>query len=51
MINSNFFFVRLSAVKVGSHIANQTANNFSYADGMALVAPSAVAFNELLKIY
>ena len=37
--------VRLSAAKVGCHIANQTANNFSYADDMALVAPSALTIN------
>ena len=42
--------VRLSAAKVGCKIANQTANNFSYVDDMALVAPSAMAINELLKI-
>ena len=41
--------VRLSAAKVGCHFANQTANDFSYADDMALVAPSAITINELLK--
>ena len=42
--------VRLSAAKVGCHIANQTVNYFSYTDNMALLAPSAMDINELLKI-
>ena len=33
---------------VGCHVAGQIMNNFSYADDMALVCPSATALNELL---
>ena len=41
--------VRLSAAKVGCHVANQTANNFSHADEMATVTPSLMAINQLQK--
>ena len=42
--------VRLSAAKVGCHFANQTANDFSYADDMALFTPSPMTINDLVKI-
>ena len=36
--------------KVGCHIAGTPANNFGYADDLALVAPSAKALNTLLYL-
>ena len=42
--------MKLREAGVGCHIANEAANNFSYADVMAVVAPSATALNELLRI-
>ena len=36
--------------KVGCHIAGKAANNFGYADDLALAAPSAKALNTLLEI-
>ena len=42
--------IKLREAGVGCHIANEAANNFSYADDMAVVAPSATALNELLRI-
>ena len=41
---------RLNRSKVGCFISNTPMNNFSYADDLALVAPSAASLNELLKI-
>ena len=40
----------LSSAGVGCHIAGTPLNNFSYADDLAIVAPSATAMNELLGI-
>ena len=34
---------------IGCHIAGQPMNNFSYADDLVIVAPSASALNDLLK--
>ena len=35
---------------IGCHIANTPMNNFSYADDLVLIAPSAIAINELLGV-
>ena len=35
---------------IGCHIAGEPTNNFSYADDLALVSPSATALNDLLRI-
>lgn len=35
---------------VGCHIANVPMNNFSYADDLVLLSPSAIAMNELLGV-
>ena len=40
----------LSNSKVGCHVANKCMNSFSYADDLALVAPSAHSMNELLAL-
>ena len=40
----------LSNSKVGCHIAGMPANNFGYADDLALIAPSVKALNKLLSI-
>ena len=41
--------IKLNRTKVGCHIYNTPVNNFSYADDLALVAPSATALNQLLQ--
>ena len=41
---------KLISSGVGCHIANKALNNFAYADDLALIAPSAPAMNELLRI-
>ena len=41
--------IKLNGTKVGCYISNRPFNNFSYADDLALVAPSATALNQLLK--
>ena len=38
----------LGKAGVGCHIAGNAANNFSYADDLALVAPTARALNQLI---
>ena len=40
----------LSNSKIGCHIAGKPLNNFSYAEHLAILAPSARALNELLAI-
>ena len=40
----------LCNARVGCHIAGKAANNFGYADDLALVAPSAKALNSLLRL-
>ena len=42
--------VMLNRSRVGCHIAGVAANNFSYADDLALVCPSAAELNDLLQI-
>ena len=41
---------RLSRSKIGCHIAGEPANNFGYADDLAIIAPSVKALNALLNI-
>ena len=41
---------RLSCSRVGCHIGGESLNNFSYADDLAILAPSAGALNCLLQI-
>lgn len=41
---------RLSESRLGCHLAGVAANNFSYADDLAIVCPSASALNSLLRI-
>ena len=40
----------LNNCRVGCHVGDIPMNNFSYADDLALIAPSAAALNDLLKI-
>ena len=40
----------LNGSGLGCHIAGTPANNFSYADDLAIVCPSAVALNDLLRV-
>ena len=40
----------LSRAKVGCHVAGVPMNNFSYADDIAIVGPSAKAVNKLLEV-
>ena len=40
----------LNGSRLGCHIANRPMNNLSYADDLVLLAPSASAINDLLKI-
>ena len=40
----------LNASNIGCHVANKPLNNFSYADDMALVCPSACALNRMLRL-
>ena len=40
----------LSSSRVGCHVGEKPMNNLSYADDLALVAPSTAALNDLLKI-
>ena len=40
----------LSQSMVGCHVANKAVNNFSYADDLAIVCPSASALNDMLSI-
>ena len=40
----------LNGSVLGCHIAGTPANNFSYADDLAIVCPSAVALNDLLGV-
>ena len=42
--------IRLNAAGTGCQLAGTTANNFAYADDLALLAPTARALNDLLKI-
>ena len=42
--------IRLNAARTGCQLAGSTANNFAYADDLALLAPTARALNDLLKI-
>ena len=44
------FNTLLNGAKIGCHIANNPLNNFAYADDLVLVAPSAVALNELISL-
>ena len=41
--------IKLNETKVGCYVSNRPVNNFSYADDLALIAPSATALNQLLK--
>ena len=41
--------VKLNGTKAGCYISNKPVNNFSYADDLALVAPSAAGLNQLLE--
>ena len=41
---------RLSRSRIGCHIGGEPLNNFSYADDLAILAPSAGALNCLLQI-
>ena len=40
----------LTNSKVGCHVGGKSSNNFSYADDLAVIAPTAKALNELLGI-
>ena len=40
----------LSDSKIGCHIGGKPLNNFSFADDLAILAPSAHALNKLLAI-
>ena len=40
---------KLNSAKVGCYVSDRPVNNFSYADDLALVAPSATALNLLLE--
>ena len=42
--------ILLSKSGIGCHIGGAPANNFSYADDLAIVAPTARALNKLLEI-
>ena len=44
------FNLLLSNSKIGCHIGGIPLNNFSYADDLAILAPSARALNKLLSI-
>ena len=44
------FNILLNESKIGCHIANKPFNNLSYADDLVLVAPSAVALNEMVNL-
>ena len=39
----------LNGSGIGCHLANTPMNNFSYADDLVIVSPSASALNDLLK--
>ena len=40
----------LDSGKVGCHLGDKPMNNLSYADDLVIIAPSAAAMNELLRI-
>ena len=40
----------LNSCKVGCHLGSKPMNNLSYADDLVLIAPSASALNDLLKV-
>ena len=44
------FSSELNNTRIGCHVANRAVNNFSYADDLVLVAPSAAALNELIGV-
>ena len=41
---------RLSTSRLGCHVRSMPSNNFSYADDLAILAPTATAINMLLEI-
>ena len=42
--------LKIAKSKLGCHIAGKAVNNFAYADDLALIAPTARALNDMLKI-
>ena len=42
--------VQLSNCKLGCHVGTEASNNFSYADDLAIVAPTAKALNAMLEV-
>ena len=42
--------LRLNAAKTGCQLAGTPTNNFAYADDLALLAPTARALNDLIKV-
>ena len=57
LISPNLFNVyvddlnlRLNAAKTGCQLAGKPTNNFAYADDLALLAPTARALNDLIKV-
>ena len=42
--------LRLNAAKTGCQLAGKPANNFAYADELAILAPTVRALNDLIKV-